>query len=196
MWFFPLDLDECTTGSHSCDVNSVCQNTVGSYTCSCNAGYTGDGKPCNGILDNNWGKPRPHESPRFVQKDAVSVSGFTSFVWRPMPIRVKIKNVALKNIWFVWKKVQFLRSVKLTFDTVTYFVGQKKERLHRPATRCKLSGRYNLTKIPLSHADIDECSTNSHSCDANAVCNNTVGLYVCACKAGYTGDGRTCTGKL
>lgn len=46
-----LDLDECTTGSHSCDVNSVCQNAVGSYTCSCNAGYTGDGKPCNGILN-------------------------------------------------------------------------------------------------------------------------------------------------
>ena len=44
-----IDLDECTTGSDSCDVNSVCQNTVGSYTCSCNAGYTGDGKPCNGI---------------------------------------------------------------------------------------------------------------------------------------------------
>ena len=44
-----LDLDECSTGSHSCDVNSVCQNSVGSYTCSCNAGYTGDGKPCNGI---------------------------------------------------------------------------------------------------------------------------------------------------
>ena len=32
------------------------------------------------------------------------MSGFTSFVWRPMPIRVKIKNVALENIWFVWKK--------------------------------------------------------------------------------------------
>ncbi|CAH3168899.1 unnamed protein product, partial [Porites evermanni] len=45
------DLNECTTGSHSCDVNSVCQNTVGSYTCSCNAGYTGDGKPCNVTLN-------------------------------------------------------------------------------------------------------------------------------------------------
>ncbi|CAH3133122.1 unnamed protein product [Porites lobata] len=43
------DLDECTTGSHSCDVNSVCQNNAGSYTCSCNAGYTGDGKTCNDI---------------------------------------------------------------------------------------------------------------------------------------------------
>ncbi|CAH3191970.1 unnamed protein product [Porites evermanni] len=43
------DLDECTTGSHSCDANSVCQNNAGSYTCSCNAGYTGDGKTCNDI---------------------------------------------------------------------------------------------------------------------------------------------------
>ena len=72
-----IDLDECTTGSDSCDVNSVCQNTVGSYTCSCNAGYTGDGKPCNGILCINSGKARPHESqilflPRFVQ----TLSGF------------------------------------------------------------------------------------------------------------------------
>ncbi|CAH3186611.1 unnamed protein product, partial [Porites evermanni] len=44
-----IDLDECTSGSDSCDVNSVCQNTMGSYKCLCNAGYTGDGKPCNDI---------------------------------------------------------------------------------------------------------------------------------------------------
>ena len=36
VYFFYLD--ECTTGYHSCDVNSVCQNTLGSYKCSCNAG--------------------------------------------------------------------------------------------------------------------------------------------------------------
>ena len=44
--------------------------------------------------------------------------------------------------------------------------------------------------------DIDECSTNSHSCDVNAVCGNTVGSYTCACKPGYSGNGRTCSGKL
>ena len=43
--------------------------------------------------------------------------------------------------------------------------------------------------------DIDKCSTNSHSCDVNAVCSNTVGSYACACKAGFTGDGSTCTGE-
>ena len=44
--------------------------------------------------------------------------------------------------------------------------------------------------------DINECSTNSHSCDVNAVCGNTLGSYTCACKPGYSGNGRTCSGKL
>ena len=42
------DMDECTSNYHICDNNAVCQNTEGSYTCSCKAGYTGDGKICSG----------------------------------------------------------------------------------------------------------------------------------------------------
>ena len=46
------------------------------------------------------------------------------------------------------------------------------------------------------YPDIDECSANTHSCDVNAMCSNTLGSYACACKVGYLGDGRKCTGKL
>ena len=52
------------------------------------------------------------------------------------------------------------------------------------------------TLTTCSYADIDECSANTHRCGANAMCSNTVGSYACACKAGYSGDGRKCTGKL
>ena len=44
----PLDVDECSAVAGVCDVNANCQNTAGSYICSCNAGFTGDGKTCNG----------------------------------------------------------------------------------------------------------------------------------------------------
>ncbi|XP_066276578.1 IgGFc-binding protein-like [Branchiostoma lanceolatum] len=42
--------------------------------------------------------------------------------------------------------------------------------------------------------DVDECAENLDDCDANADCINTHGSYNCECRAGYTGDGRTCEG--
>ena len=56
----------------------------------------------------------------------------------------------------------------------------------------------NLTELHLLFLfclDVDECSTKTHTCDANAVCNNTVGSYNCTCKSGFDGDGKKCTGN-
>ena len=41
---------------------------------------------------------------------------------------------------------------------------------------------------------MDECGVVVGVCDANANCQNTEGSYDCACMAGFTGDGKTCTG--
>ena len=46
------------------------------------------------------------------------------------------------------------------------------------------------------YPDIDECSASSPVCDINANCSNTRGSYYCTCKAGFTGDEKTCQGKL
>ncbi|XP_068736547.1 versican core protein-like isoform X1 [Montipora capricornis] len=40
------DVDECTASSPVCHVNATCNNTVGSYRCTCYPGYAGDGKTC------------------------------------------------------------------------------------------------------------------------------------------------------
>jgi len=41
--------------------------------------------------------------------------------------------------------------------------------------------------------DVNECTSATHKCHANADCVNIHGSYNCTCKAGYTGDGHNCT---
>lgn len=43
------DIDECVTGSLTCDPNALCVNTIGSSLCICNQGYGGDGITCQGM---------------------------------------------------------------------------------------------------------------------------------------------------
>ena len=45
-------------------------------------------------------------------------------------------------------------------------------------------------------SDEDECLKTPPVCDVNANCNNTLGSYLCFCKEGFMGDGKTCQGKL
>jgi hypothetical protein len=42
-----LDENECVTES-PCLTNATCNNTEGSYTCTCDTGYSGDGFSCDG----------------------------------------------------------------------------------------------------------------------------------------------------
>ena len=43
-------------------------------------------------------------------------------------------------------------------------------------------------------SDINECSASAGVCNVNANCQNTPGSYLCSCKPGYSGDGKTCKG--
>ena len=42
------DADECTTSIRICDENADCKNTLGSYSCSCKTGFSGEGHTCKG----------------------------------------------------------------------------------------------------------------------------------------------------
>jgi hypothetical protein len=41
-------VNECLSNS-TCDANATCNNTEGSYTCTCDSGYSGDGISCDGM---------------------------------------------------------------------------------------------------------------------------------------------------
>ena len=40
-----LDVNECTEGTHNCDTSdrADCENTIGSFRCTCKSGYAGQG---------------------------------------------------------------------------------------------------------------------------------------------------------
>nr|XP_058962319.1 uromodulin-like [Pocillopora verrucosa] len=47
------DTDECKTTPQKCHVNAACNNTHGSYVCTCKPGYVGDGRDCADIDECN-----------------------------------------------------------------------------------------------------------------------------------------------
>ena len=42
------DIDECHINTDDCHQNATCTNTVGSHTCACKPGFSGNGTDCQG----------------------------------------------------------------------------------------------------------------------------------------------------
>lgn len=46
-------------------------------------------------------------------------------------------------------------------------------------------------------SDENECASDiSNTCNIDAICSDTEGSFTCSCKAGFTGNGITCRGRL
>ena len=48
--FLNLELNECEDNLDNCHPNATCNNTQGSFTCMCEAGFEGNGTDCQGRL--------------------------------------------------------------------------------------------------------------------------------------------------
>ena len=48
--YYLSDIDECATGTHDCSADAVCNNTRGSFNCTCKPEHYGDGQNCIGIF--------------------------------------------------------------------------------------------------------------------------------------------------
>ena len=46
LWLSSADVNECLLQTANCSTNAFCTDTEGSYNCTCNFGYTGNGVTC------------------------------------------------------------------------------------------------------------------------------------------------------
>ncbi|XP_078367586.1 uncharacterized protein LOC144651502 isoform X2 [Oculina patagonica] len=164
------DIDECSNGSHDCDVNANCTNTVGSYNCTCKEGYAGDGRSCSDIDECSNGS---HNCD--VNANCTNTVGSHECTC----------------------KEGFAGDGRSCSDINECSNGSHNCDVNANCTNTV--GSYNCTCNEgyagdgRSCSDIDECGKGSHECDVNANCTNTVGSYNCTCKEGYAGDGRSCS---
>ena len=49
---FTTDIDECVATPGKCHNKAACNNTHGSYVCTCKSGYIGDGRNCTGTVNS------------------------------------------------------------------------------------------------------------------------------------------------
>uniref|UniRef100_A0A0G4HT65 Uncharacterized protein n=1 Tax=Chromera velia CCMP2878 TaxID=1169474 RepID=A0A0G4HT65_9ALVE len=56
-----MDVHECVSNLENCaSSGSVCTNTVGSFTCACASGFSGDGLSCSAVSCNETSDPQPN----------------------------------------------------------------------------------------------------------------------------------------
>ena len=49
MNIYYIDIDECAINADNCDAHAACSNNVGSFSCQCRFGYSGNGTTCQGM---------------------------------------------------------------------------------------------------------------------------------------------------
>lgn len=52
LFLLPLDIDECL--ADPCDTNATCHNTNGSFVCTCDDNFSGDGFNCTRLCENGY----------------------------------------------------------------------------------------------------------------------------------------------
>ncbi|XP_046846527.1 uncharacterized protein LOC124440255 isoform X4 [Xenia sp. Carnegie-2017] len=164
----------CGTPRDDCSPYATCKDTGSdAFTCTCNEGYTGDGKTCTEI--KTCGTSRDDCSPYATCQDTGPATytctcneGYTG----DGKICTEIKTCGTPRD-----------------DCSPYATCQDTG----PGTyTCTCNEGY--TGDGKTCTEIKTCGTSRDDCSPYATCQDTgPGTYTCTCNEGYTGDGKTCT---
>ncbi|XP_071795600.1 uncharacterized protein [Asterias amurensis] len=201
-----IDVDECNLQSDDCSPDAVCNNTVGSYECICNPGYTddnGDGRVCSDINECNGVNSCDSNSECFNTDGSyrLYITQWAKYV--EITLKQHIDECMLgvhdcpqdcKNLDGTYMCLcgEGFReqedgtctattpcSGKTCMDSTCYTAASSLE-----LCRCDI-GFHNPDGGDTC-LDVNECLTEDHDCDEmSTVCVNAEPFFTCDCKDGY-----------
>ncbi|XP_073415578.1 hemicentin-2 isoform X1 [Dendrobates tinctorius] len=217
---FVLSGDSYCTDIDECDLrrpcSHICQNTLGSFSCSCPAGYTlaPDTRNCR---DLDECRLRSHQCPS--GQECINTPGSHRCLLRCGPgFRPNAEGSSCED---VDECIQSSPCQQRCLNTIGSYHCACDPGFELKGTRCldineclrgvcqsqqqckNTVGSYQcIDSCPTGTTraesgacnDVDECRDGSHMCRYNQLCENTVGGYRCTCPRGYRtqGVGRPC----
>ena len=163
------DVDECFFHIHNCHEHAKCTDTLGSFTCTCPSGYSGDGIVCEDIDECTSGLDDCRQFTNCLN----TLGSFEC-----------ICNVGFSGDGVTCVDVNECLEHFHNCDENAYC----ENTLGSFTCNC-LSG---FSGDGVVCEDIDECTSGSNNCPKNANCNNTIGSFDCICQVGFSGNGSTC----
>ncbi|XP_031558491.1 latent-transforming growth factor beta-binding protein 4-like, partial [Actinia tenebrosa] len=207
-------IDECSE-KNKCGAHSSCKNIEGSFTCTCDNGYTSqNGRNCLDIDECTTGKADCHRNavcknlpgsftcfcPEGFTGKGDAIDGCTALSW----CEWKGHDKCNKEFRHCDNTVRRCTGCKPGYEENNGVCQDVNECKKNPCSKgaacvntagsfkCHCQKGYLFNSKTQNCQDVDECSSTKRHCHFDAVCENTPGSYSCKCKKGFDGDGFSC----
>jgi hypothetical protein len=153
----------------NCDSFASCTDTTGSFTCACNAGWTGSGVSCT---NQNECTLSLHNcaAGAFCTDTSGSFACTCNVGWSG-------SGLSCANLNECTLDVDNCHVNATCTDIVGSFTCACNRGFDGSGTAC---------------VSLSECVGDTHDCHDNATCVDAVGSFFCHCNAGWTGNGTAC----
>lgn len=152
-----------------CSQDAICIPDMQSetYKCKCNKGFVGDGELCLDIDECKEGLANCH---------ALATCANSEGSYR-----------CICNEGLIGDGKQSCRPADGCTPSHQCPAG-----LHCLSSPVSCGCKEGYTRVGDECQDVDECEIGVASCSVDGMCINVPGAYLCSCRKGYVGDGRTC----